>query len=99
MADLIDTASLRKFLDADVRARRIVDMAVAQAMAYAREPETAHDTKRIAYETAQLATAALLKFIYEDDAEIAALRHERDAYKEKALWFANSMAPTVMVKP
>jgi hypothetical protein len=82
--EIVDTQKLRQFLESDLRARQMVDTALVHSLAEQGEPEDGRDFKRYAYDIATRATAALLKMIYEEDAEIRRLRTERDHYKALA---------------
>lgn len=88
----IDKESLRKFRDADLRARHLVDMAVSQGLAEQGEPDD-RDCRRFACDVATAATTALIKHIYENDAEIAALREERDRLRDRLRALALGFIP------
>lgn len=86
MIDETAFAQARKLREYDARARALVDSAVSRAIHECGEPEE-RDFVRFAYDVATLATTLLLKHVYENDAEIHALRVELEAYKETYLQF------------
>lgn len=97
MIDKTAFEAARKLREYDARARALVDSAVNRAIHECGPPEE-RDFLRFAYDIATLATTLLLKHVYENDAELRALRIERDAYKDSALSFAN-LAPRVAAGP
>jgi hypothetical protein len=82
--DEIDIKAFIKLRETDLRARQMIDMAVAYGLQEIGGEPDYHDYKRFAYEVATLAVTGLLKFVYEDDSEIRRLREERDHYKRIA---------------
>lgn len=81
----------------DPRFRALVDSCVAMARdEYGRvDPD---DADRAAYEQATFAAAMLLARVYDEDGEMAMLRAERDAYRDKVLQFTNLYANPVVVQ-
>lgn len=86
-----------KLRSTELRARALVDSAVAHALRNIGEPDE-RDFARYAYEVATNAATMLMHHIYENDAELKALRMERDHYKglaERALLVS---APPVYIR-
>jgi hypothetical protein len=95
MNDLERTAELFR---RDRRFRLIVDSIVARTMQEHGPVEPEKATAE-AHDIAQKVAALLLQQIYDGDAEMVALRAERDHWKERALSFANLAAPPAIVVP
>lgn len=90
----------RRSYERDMRFNQMAQSCVAQALDVRGrvDPERADGD---AYEIALLAVATLLQRIYEEDAELNALRAERDHYKKLALKTAHLIParPLVVLKP
>lgn len=67
-----------KLRERDIRVRRITDAAVHAAMTDAGDFDL---SRQGAHDLATAAVTLAMKMVYEGDAEIAALSHERDQYK------------------
>lgn len=73
----------------DMRARVLADSCVAMAMQeLSDEAPDEYGSRQFAHRVAQLAATFLISGIYLGDAEMRALREERDAYKRQALEYA-----------
>lgn len=70
-----------KLRKTELRARALVDSAVAHSMRNRGNPEDSRDFAEYAHDIALNACALLVEQIYEGDAEVKVLRIERDHYK------------------
>lgn len=81
--NVIDMERLFKLYQQDHRARQIIDMCVAHGLNETGEPDE-RNFRRFADDVAKKAVAALLMWIYDNDAELGRLATERDHYKRLA---------------
>jgi hypothetical protein len=103
-ASAINEAAVRRAFELrrkTARARRLADMAVAIAMdeERIRRRDPHEKPLQFAHDVAIVATTILIDQIYNDDRELAALRSELEAYRERALAFANMSAPPMVIIP
>lgn len=82
----------------DARFRATARSAVARAM-QDHGPIDPERADQGAYDIALQATVFLLQHIYENDAELVALRYERDRYKELALSAAQTRLSPLVYEP
>jgi hypothetical protein len=80
---LSDIERGRKLYRSELRAKRIVDMCVANAMNESGEPDE-YNFRRYAHDVATDATLTLLEYIYTNDGELALVRAEAAEWKRMA---------------